>query len=129
MREILDGVSRAAGGSYELDYRNNAPATVNDPDLARRMRPALAAAVGEDGVVDVRPVMGGEDFAYFAQQVPGFYFRLGVVAPGTTSGGLHTPTFRADDGAVPVGMRAMSGLVLAYLTGESVTDDAAGGGR
>jgi len=138
MREILDGVARAAGGSYELAYENNAPATVNDPELARRMRPALAAAVGEEGVVEVLPVMGGEDFAYFARQVPGFYFRLGVVAPGTTSGGLHTPTFRADDGAVPVGMRAMAGLVLAYLTGEAAPAgepaaaapaDATGGGR
>jgi len=129
MREILDGVARAAGGSYELTYENNAPATVNDPELARRMRPALAAAVGDENVVEVEPVMGGEDFAYFAQRVPGFYFRLGVVAPGTASGGLHTPTFRADDGAVPVGMRAMAGLVLAYLTGEAVPAAATGGER
>ena len=56
--------------------------------------------------------MAGEDFAYFANEVPGFYFRLGVVKPGTTSGGLHTPDFRADDGAIAVGMRAMAQLVL-----------------
>ena len=50
--------------------------------------------------------MGGEDFAYFADEVPGFYFRLGTIAPGTRSGGLHTPDFRADDGAIAVGIRA-----------------------
>jgi metal-dependent amidase/aminoacylase/carboxypeptidase family protein len=46
-----------------------------------------------------------EDFSFFAQEVPGFYFTVGAVKPGTTSGGHHTPTFLADDAAVPVGMR------------------------
>jgi metal-dependent amidase/aminoacylase/carboxypeptidase family protein len=62
-------------------------------------------------VLDVEPTMAGEDFAYFANEVPGFYFRLGVVDPAHPSGGLHTPTFRADD-AVPVGIRAMTAVVL-----------------
>jgi amidohydrolase len=115
MREILDGVSRAFGGSYEMEYTNNAPATVNDPALAARVRPALERAVGKENVVDSPPTMGGEDFAYFANEVPGFYFRLGVVKPGTTSGGLHTPDFRADDSAVPVGMKTMARLVADYL--------------
>jgi amidohydrolase len=59
--------------------------------------------------------MGGEDFSYFANEVPGFFFRLGQVQPGTTSGGHHTPTFMADDTAIPVGIRAMSALLLDYL--------------
>ncbi|HEX9668158.1 MAG TPA: amidohydrolase [Thermoanaerobaculia bacterium] len=116
MREILDGVARAFGGSYELDYRQNAPATVNDPELAAWARPVLARAVGEGNVIASPPTMGGEDFAYFANEVPGFYFRLGTLAPGTTSGGLHTPDFRADDAAVPVGIKAMARLVAEYLT-------------
>lgn len=117
MEEILDGVTRAGGGSYEIvQYRNNAPATINDPDLSRRMRPTLVRVVGKDKVIDTRPTMGGEDFAFFANQVPGFYFRLGVVAPGTVSGGLHTPDFRADDSALEVGIRAMSNLVIDYLS-------------
>lgn len=116
MREILDGIARAFGGSYELDYRQNAPATVNDPELAAWARPVLARAVGESNVIVSPPTMGGEDFAYFANEVPGFYFRLGTLAPGTTSGGLHTPDFRADDAAVPVGIKAMARLVAEYLT-------------
>ena len=40
-----------------------------------------------------------------------------VVEPGTESGAIHTPTFRAADGSVPVGMRAMTHLVVDYLTG------------
>jgi len=115
MREILDGTAKAGGGSYELSYEKNAPATVNDPALSRQVRPSLERAVGKANVVDAEPVMGGEDFAYMANVVPGFYLRLGTTKPGTTSGGLHTPTFHGDDSAIPVGMRAMSLLVLDYL--------------
>jgi amidohydrolase len=116
MKEILDGLTAAWGGRYEMSYRSNAPPTINDPALAQRVRPFLEeAAPGR--VVEVEPSMGGEDFAYFANQVPGFYFRLGVNDPDHPSGGLHTPTFRAADGAIPVGIRAMVSVVLGYLEG------------
>jgi amidohydrolase len=116
MREILDGITRAGGGSFELEYKKNAPATINDPALSQTSAAFLARSVGAGNVKVVEPSMGGEDFAYFANQIPGFYFRLGVVAPGTTSGGLHTPTFRADDSAVAVGMKAMSRLLVDWLS-------------
>ena len=116
MREILDGITRAGGGSFEMEYKKNAPATVNDPALSQTSAASLARSVGAGNVKLVEPSMGGEDFAYFANRIPGFYFRLGVVAPGTTSGGLHTPTFRADDSAVAVGMKAMSRLLVDWLS-------------
>ena len=114
--EILDGVTTAGGGTYELEYDRGSPATINDAELAAQMAPTLEKVVGADRVVVVDPVMGGEDFSFFANEVPGFFFRLGMVPPGTESGGHHTPTFQADDASVPVGMRAMSNLLLDYLT-------------
>ena len=116
MGEILDGITRAGGGEYTLDYQNNAPPTINDPALTARARATFERVLGADHVVTPKPSMAGEDFAYFADEVPGVYFRLGVVAPGTTSGALHTPTFRADDSAIAVGMRAMTSLVVDTLT-------------
>jgi amidohydrolase len=115
MREILDGVTRAGGGSFEFSYNRGYPVTVNDPALTERMAPALARAVGESNLLVREPTTGAEDFSYFAQRVPGLYFRLGTTKPGTTSGGLHTPTMTADDSAIPVGIRAMSTLVLDYM--------------
>jgi amidohydrolase len=117
MREILDGVTRAGGGSFELEYRNNAPTTINDPELTARARASLERTLGEGNVYTTEPTMGGEDFAFFANEVPGVYFRLGVVEPGTESGAIHTPTFRAADGSVAVGMRAMANLVIDFLDG------------
>jgi amidohydrolase len=115
MREILDGVTKAGGGSFEMHYQKNTPATHNDPALTARASALLARTLGAANVKVVEPSMAGEDFAYFADEVPGFFFRLGVVKPGTVSGGLHTPTFRADDSAVPAAMRAMARLLADYL--------------
>lgn len=121
--EILDGVTAAAGATYEMEMHPYAPPLVNDPELAERLRPAMVRAVGAGNVVDVAPVMGAEDFAHYVQEIPGFYWRLGVVAPGTTSGALHTPTFRADDTAIPVGIRVMTSLVLEALEGQAGDGD------
>jgi len=117
MGEILAGITAAGGGTYELDYDRGTPATINDPALGERMLPTLERVVGTENVVDLDPTMGGEDFAYFANEVPGFFFRLGQVLPGGTSGGHHTPDFQADNSAVPVGIRAMTNLLLDYLNG------------
>lgn len=115
MGEILAGITAAGGGSYELDYDRGTPATINDPALAAQMLPTLVDLLGEENVLDLEPTMGGEDFAYFANEVPGFFFRLGQVVPGGSSGGHHTPDFQADNSAVPVGIRAMTHLLLDYL--------------
>ena len=116
MADILAGIIRANGGSYELDYDRGTAATINDADLAARMLPTVRRVLGADNVVELEPTMGGEDFSEFANIVPGFFFRLGQVKPGTVSGGHHTPNFMADDSSVPVGMRVMSALLLDYLS-------------
>ena len=118
MREILDGITRANGAAFELDYQKNAPATVNDPALTQQVKPLLERIIGAGNLKLGEPAMAGEDFAYFAEEVPGFYYRLGTLKPGTTSGGLHTPNFRGDDGAVPVGIRTMSRLLVDYLVSQ-----------
>lgn len=123
MDEILAGITAAGGGEYEMVYDRGIPATINDRELARQMAPTLARVVGDDKVELVDPTMGGEDFAYYANEIPGFFFRLGSVNPELGSGGHHTADFRADDASIAIGMRAMANLVLDYL--ESVRTDAA----
>jgi len=116
IREILDGITKAGGGSYEIDYQRTTPVTVNHRELSDRMRPTMERLMGRENVVDVAPTTGAEDFAFFANTVPGFFYRLGTVKPGTKSGDHHTPTFMADDASIPIGMRVMSTLLLDYLS-------------
>jgi amidohydrolase len=117
MRTILKGVTEANGATGEVTrYERGAPATINDLTLTRESVPALERALGKDHVSRIPPAMVSEDFSFFANEIPGFYFRLGQVKPGTTSGDHHTPTFVADDSAIPVGVKTMSYLLLDYLT-------------
>ncbi len=117
LRAILKGVTEAAGATGEvLRYERGAPATINQPELTRATVPSLERAVGKAHVSQIPPAMGSEDFSYFANEVPGFFFRLGQVKPGTTSGDHHTPTFLADDTSIPVGVRTMSLVILDYLS-------------
>ena len=115
MNKILEGITLAYGGSFELDYDRGTPATINNPELAKQMIPTMERVVGKNNLKFLDPVMGGEDFAFFANEVPGMYYRLGVLKPGTTSGWVHTPTFRADDSCLEVGIRAMSNLLVDFL--------------
>jgi amidohydrolase len=79
------------------------------------MVPTLQRVVGAGNARQLDPWMAGEDFSYYANVVPGFFFSLGSQKPGTVSGDHHSPTFMADDSAIPVGMRAMANVVVDYL--------------
>jgi amidohydrolase len=115
MRQIFAGESAAGSARFELTFDDATPVTVNDTALARRFHPVLERVVGAENVGIVPPETGAEDFSFFAREVPSFYFKLGAVLSGNTSGGHHTPTFRADDEAIPVGVRAMTAVVLEAL--------------
>ena len=117
LRAILKGVTEAAGASGEVvRYERGAPATTNNLALTRESIPALQRAIGKDHVKLVPPSMASEDFSFFSDEVPGFFYRLGQVKPGTTTGDHHSPTFRADDTSIPVGIKSMSYLLVDYLS-------------
>ena len=115
MREILEGVTRSAGATYVLEYERGYPVTVNDRALTSATLPSLVRAVGEKNLLLDEPRTGAEDFSFLAGETPGFFYFLGGLKPGTTSGDHHTPTFLADDTSLPVGMKAMSCLLVDYL--------------
>lgn len=113
---LLKGITSASGATFQvIRYEEGAPATINNIPLTRESIPALEKAVGKGNVKPIPPTMGGEDFSYFANVIPGFFYRLGMVKAGTVSGGHHTPTFLADDSSLAVGMKAMSFLLVDYL--------------
>jgi len=115
MKEILKGITSAGGGTYEFNYDRGYPATINDPQLTQLMIPTLETVLGKTNVEEVPPLMVSEDFSYYAQEVPGFFFFLSIQKDGIESGPNHSPTFRADDSAVAVGMRTMSNLVVDFM--------------
>jgi len=116
-RAILAGVTAASGATGEVTrYQRGAPATINDIALTQATAPALERAAGKSHVKRIPPAMVSEDFSFFANDVPGFYYRLGQVKAGTTSGDHHTPTYLADDSMIPVGIKVMSYVLVDYLS-------------
>lgn len=120
MERIVKGVTEAHGATYELDYRKGYPSIINDEKLVKATLPTFRRIVGEANVIEAIPGMGGEDFSYFSQIVPGFYFRLGVAneKEGITGGG-HTPTFDADERCLKTGVAAMAAAVCDFLDARS----------
>jgi amidohydrolase len=123
LRSILKGVTEAAGASGEVvRYERAAPAVTNDASLTRTSAESLVRAIGAAHVKKIPPAVVSEDFSFFSNEIPGFYYRLGSVKPGTTSGDHHTPTFVADDTSIPIGIRTMATVLIDYLTAHAKPD-------
>jgi amidohydrolase len=107
--EILAArVAEAHGVKSELAWIEACPATLNDPAMAALAREGVRAALGAGVLRDSPPSMGGEDFSYFLQEVPGAYFWLGL---GMERGGLHNPRFDFNDEAIATGVAAFAGIL------------------
>lgn len=92
------------------------PATVNDADTWALVRQVGAGLVGEQGVREITPVMGGEDFSYVLERVPGCFVALGTGRPEIGADqGLHHPRFIADEDALPIGAALHAGFALRSL--------------
>jgi amidohydrolase len=116
MRRVVAGVCTAHRATCDVVYERVTPMVVNDPVLTREAVGILDTVLGDDAVLEIEPIMAAEDFSEFARVVPGFYFHLGVgnQAEGWTSY-VHTPTFRPDERAIGIGVRAVSALLIGTL--------------
>ena len=117
----VKGVAEAHGTTATLRFLDAGnPPTVNDQALARRVGvPALERVFGK-GALRVEPQMVAEDFPYYGQKAPYFFFLLGTrnEAKGIASTN-HTPNFDVDEDALPSGVRAMATLAWDFLCGGS----------
>ncbi|HWV34666.1 MAG TPA: amidohydrolase [Thermomicrobiales bacterium] len=114
--ELVKAVGEALGATIEVSFERGYPATVNDPAEAERVRVAAAKVVGEENVIEMTPVMGGEDFSYFLEQRPGAYFFVG--SKNEEKGliwGHHHPKFDIDEESLAIGIEATVETVFSYL--------------
>ena len=120
VQKTAESIAAASGARAEVTITKGYPVTVNDPALTERMLATLKRVAGPDKVVAVPPTTTSEDFSYFAQQAPGLFLFLGVTPAdqdALKAAPNHSPRFFADEGALPVGVRALSALAMDYLTG------------
>jgi amidohydrolase len=117
MKGIAEGISKGMGGNAKLDYTRMIPATINDLKMAAFARDVAATVLGSKHVHAPEPSMGGEDFAYYLQKVPGAFIYLG--AGNEKKGAVwphHHPKFRIDEDAFVIGMELMLRIVDRFLS-------------
>lgn len=113
LKEIADATCAAYGATADFQYEKGYPPVVNDPDMVDFVAEVAGKIFGRDRVMEIAPVMGGEDFAYFLQDVPGTFLFFGM------GDGMayphHHPAFDIDERALPLATHLMTALVLEYL--------------
>lgn len=117
---VHDAVS-GTGVTARVNYVRGVPPVINDRLATAVVAGAAAAALGSDRVVEADVSMGGEDFAFYVDQVPGAMIRLGVGVPGATEKvDIHQSTFDVDERAISHGVRVFVHTALAALSAGSL---------
>jgi amidohydrolase len=110
-------IAAGAGCTVKFDWYDGYPATVNDPKMSDYVATIARKTLGPERFIPVgRAVMGGEDFAYYLEKVPGCFFLVGVEPPGFSGGypSLHSDRYDFTDAALAVGMRMFVELVRGF---------------
>jgi amidohydrolase len=120
LRSLIESVASAYGVTAELSYTRSVPPTVNDAATAAMLGAAAEAVLGRGSVVPTPQSLGGEDFAWYLESIPGALARLGTRVPGSlVSHDIHQPTFDVDERAIGVGVRVLTAAALTALWEDS----------
>jgi amidohydrolase len=115
--QLIKDVVASTGAEVEVEYRRGVPPVINDRLATAVVAGAAAAALGPDRVIEAEISMGGEDFAFYLDQVPGAMIRLGVGIPGSDAKlDIHQSSFDVDERAIGYGVRVMVHTALAALS-------------
>ena len=118
IQRIVTQVATSQGATATVDIDPGVPVTYNHAGLTEQLHGTLAAVYGSDNLIVPPPITGAEDFSFFQEQVPGFFFFIGgrpADVPVSEAIPNHSPYFYVDEGALPLGVHAMSRLAVDYL--------------
>jgi len=124
-REITVAEQELHDAEIEVELSTGTPPVHNSPEMAGLARAAAVRVVGEQAVQTMHTAnMGGEDFGYFLQQIPGAYIRIGGQAAGREGYPAHSSRFDVAESALRVGaeyFRSVALMAGARLAREAVT--------
>jgi amidohydrolase len=115
IREAVIDIVRPYGLTPTVDYLQGVPPVVNEPSSNAVLAAAVLRVLGVKGQVSVPQSLGGEDFGWMLEQVPGAMFRLGTRTPGGATYDLHQGDFRVDERAIGIGARVQAEAVMGAL--------------
>jgi amidohydrolase len=115
---MATNIAEASGAKAEVAFESKTPVTYNDPSLTEKLVGALNRSAGEGNVIRIPADTGAEDFAYYQQKIPGFFFFVGACPPDKDPAKVashHTPDFMMDEQAILTGMKGMLNVTLDYM--------------
>jgi metal-dependent amidase/aminoacylase/carboxypeptidase family protein len=106
------GVAHASACTLDFQWHDGYPPTINDPAMSDYVAKVAKSALGNDRFLPVaRPAMGGEDFAYYLEKIPGCFFLIGVEPQSqNTYPTLHSDQYDFTDAALETGTRMFVNL-------------------
>ena len=116
-RSIATNIAESAGAKAEVNIEILYPITFNDLELTKKMLPTLQSTAGLDKVVMISAITGAEDFSFFQQKIPGFFYFLGGMPKGkkrSEAAPHHTPDFFIDESGLTLGVKSLCNLVVDY---------------
>ena len=116
VERLVHGLVAPYGARAVVSYQRGVPPVVNDPAATTLFGAAVTQALGAAALVPTHQSLGGEDFAWYLDHVPGTMARLGVRPPGSERlMDLHQPTFDVDEGALQLGVDVLVAAALAVM--------------
>ena len=116
MVKMAKSIAESMGGACDFEVRKGYPFLVNDEHVTLRAKKVAQQFLGAENVVDLDLRMTAEDFAYYSQEMPGCFYRLGTARPEEQKvSGLHTSTFNLDENAIELGVGLMAAMAIEEL--------------
>lgn len=115
IKSLLESVAGAYGVEAEMEYTRGVPPVVNDELSVEMLAEAAQRALGAGSVAPTQQSLGGEDFAWYLESIPGAFARLGTRTPGGRTYDIHQGTFDIDEQTIGMGVRLMAATALTAL--------------
>jgi amidohydrolase len=115
VRETIGQIVEPYGVVPEIIYVRGVPPVINDHVSTILLGQAIESVLGEEGHISTSQSLGGEDFAWFLEHVPGAMARLGTRSPGGPTYDLHQGDLRVDEAAVPIAAKVLAAAAIQGL--------------
>ncbi|PCI96383.1 MAG: N-acyl-L-amino acid amidohydrolase [Flavobacteriales bacterium] len=116
MKKMAESIAESMGGECEFEIVKGYPFLVNDELVTNNAKQSAIEFLGQENVIDLDLRMTAEDFAYFSQEKPSCFYRLGIKNEAKNiNSGLHTSTFNIDEDALETSIGLMAWIAIKEL--------------
>jgi len=130
VKSLVESVASAYGVLPEISYQRNVPPTVNEAISTAMFEAAADRVLGPDSITEASQSLGGEDFAWYLDSIPGALARLGTRTPGSAADfDIHQAVFDVDERAIGYGVRLMAATALTAILDAGAEAPGANAGR